>query len=493
MPMNIFNKIILLSFAFIGYLSIIPSPTIAINEPTLCEGTVVDLSTYDIPNFSKKLLSIRDLARPGNCGIKPTKIVVHTTQGVETVEAQFEDFENQTRGASTAFMVGKDGQVMQMLELLEDKAEIGWGVGNYNSHAISIEVGRNGNYESRDEAPPEQYESLLKLIAALMQVYSIPVGDVEYDTVNTGDSPGDGPIDASTLGIFGHYQLNPSGKTDPGRGFLRDVREDIKEGGPFISRNTSGGGGSRSDTDCLITQVGEPTTEKPPLPPECSDSGGSGLPGQPLPSDDPTEIKRVLCEDYKVCPTVTANASSQPDQDWTLNQLTALWNVVQKIYASDTYKAYAIGNTTLEVTRAACYPGGCDDTMGYYANRAYTSWNAMSGTRLVIATNNVPKDGPMAKIEWLLAHEIGHGASGGSSDGNFLDCIDCNEPTNALKACGEAVSGYAKDGEYVPEAISYYMTAAEEVNDYNGDDNMKTDFPCLYNAAKDGFFGGVEY
>lgn len=403
-------------------------------------------------------------------------IVMHTTHGGEnTANDLWNYFASGDRFASTQFVVGRDGSMMQMLDMFTDQVEVGHAVGGYNDRSVSIELNNPGNYSSKSEVPPAQYEAALRMVKSLMQTYSI-----------------------STTGVVSHGSLG-GGAGDPGEGFMRDFIADLPnaqplDGSPIGNGSTQQGGtGKRTDTACVITRVGEPTTEKPPLPSECLGSGGAGLPGQPLPSDDPAEIKQILCDDYKVCPTVTANAESQPDQDWTLNQLTALWNVVQKIYASPTYKAYAIGNTTLEVTRAACYPGGCDDTMGYYANRSYTSWNAMSGTRLVIATNNVPKDGPMAKIEWLLAHEIGHGASGGSSDGNFLDCLDCNEPSSALKACGEAVSSYASGGEYVPEAISYYMTAAEEVNSYNGDDNMKTDFPCLYNAAKDGFFGGVEY
>lgn len=292
--MNTISKYLLRFILCVICLLALPSSASAINEPTRCSGTVIDLG------FPKKLLSFRDLARPGTCGIKPTKIVVHTTWGTETAEAQFQDFENQTRGASTAFVVGKDGQILQMLELLSDKAEIGWGVGNYNSHAISIEVGHNGNYESRDAAPSAQYNALLELISALMEAYSIPLGDVEYDVVNTGDRPGEGPIDASTLGIFGHYQLNPLGKTDPGRGFLRDVREDIKEGGPFISSNTSSGGGSRSDTSCFITQVGQPTTEKPALPPECSSSGGGSFgPCQEAPAP-PSDIKQAIIDKWGI-------------------------------------------------------------------------------------------------------------------------------------------------------------------------------------------------
>lgn len=246
-----------------------------------------------------------------------------------------------------------------------------------------------------------------------------------------------------------------------------------------------------TSTGCAITAVGKPQGEKP----VCKTSSGTGLPGQPLPSDNPEEIKQALCNDYNVCPT--SNSESAPDQDWTLTQLTALWNVVQKIYSSPDYKAYAIGNYTLEVTRAGCYPKGCDDTWGYYAGLAYPSWNTKAGARLVVITDNVPKDGAVAKIEWLIAHEIGHGASGGNVSGELLDCLSCNETAKQILACKSPVSNYSSssDNEYTAEAISYYMTTAEEVNEgYNGSGgNIKTDFSCIYNAAMTGYFGDVEF
>lgn len=231
-----------------------------------------------------------------------------------------------------------------------------------------------------------------------------------------------------------------------------------------------------------------------------SRSAGTGLPGQPLPDGGPEEIKRVLCDDYKVCPT--RSSASAPDQDWTLTQLTALWNVVQKIYASPLYKQYAIGNNPLEISRVGCYPGGCDDTNGYFAGMN-SSWASIPESRLVMITNAAPKEGSVEYLEWLIAHEIGHGASGGSADGSPpLNCLTCNTTALELISCGTPVSNYSTTNseEYVAEAISYYMTNAEAATGgYRGGSvigstgNMKDDFACLYNAARNGYFDGVEY
>lgn len=233
-----------------------------------------------------------------------------------------------------------------------------------------------------------------------------------------------------------------------------------------------------------------------------SASTGTGLPGQPLPSGGIAEISNQLCTTYDVCPTENL---FDPGGEWTLPQITGLWNVVQKIYASPIYRKYAIGSNTIEVTKTSCLPGGCSGYWGYYAGLAdeFSDFHNLSGSRLVIMSSETPNDGPVGLIEWLLAHEIGHGASGGTPEGGLDNCgLACNPPSLKMIACGTPVSTYSTNEqgeivvqEYVAEAISYYMTNAEEVRDnYKGTagGSMKTDFPCLYNATKE-LFGGVEY
>lgn len=229
-----------------------------------------------------------------------------------------------------------------------------------------------------------------------------------------------------------------------------------------------------------------------------------GLPGQPLPDGGVAEIATQLCTTYDVCPT--ENLESPPDEYWSTAQITALWNVVQKIHKSRVYREYAIGNQILEISRSACYPDVnnqpiCgDETWGYFAGDNPT-WGSV-GRRLILITDNVPKNGLNDKLEWLIAHEIGHGASGGNENGDIPDCLACNETAKELIACDTPISSYSLNGdgsinnqEYVAEAISYYMTNAEAVNsDYLGTiGRMEDDFPCLYNAIKEGYFNGVEF
>lgn len=245
---------------------------------TKCSGTVIDLGV------EKKLLPFGELMRPGSCGVKPTKIIVHTTEGITGADALWDYFADSPEGryASTQFTVGKDGKALQMLETLSDKVEIGWAVANYNDDSISIEVGHTGDYNSKSEAPAAQYQSLIDLIRKLMGAYNIPVGDIEYTTVNSSNAADSGSIKKSSIGIFGHYQLSPDDRQDPGQGFLRDVRADLKALGPASGSGTltGGGSGSASSTSCVITKVGDPTESPPPLPANCSTStsnaSGSG-------------------------------------------------------------------------------------------------------------------------------------------------------------------------------------------------------------------------
>ena len=110
-------------------------------------------------------------------------------------------------------------------------------------------------------------------------------------------------------------------------------------------------------------------------------------------------------------------------------------------------------------------------------------------------------------MEGLLAHEIGHSASGGTLSGGLAEKLGGNVPYERVLACNEIVSVYGEtrynvEQDYVrrgnennSEAIMYYMTAAEETDaGYKGSTkNIKTDFPCTYNALKQHYFDGVEF
>jgi hypothetical protein len=226
-------------------------------------------------------------------------------------------------------------------------------------------------------------------------------------------------------------------------------------------------------------------------------SPGTGRPGQPLPSNDTAEIKRVMCTDYKVCPTELQIPEQRPNSDWTLPQLTALWNVVQRIYESDTYKSLAIGKYTLEVARGRCYPAGCDNTYGYYSGMTRPDWATKPNARLIVITDLSTQQQNPTLMEWLYAHEIGHSASGGDLSGGLTPELGMNEPYRRVAACGEQVSTYGgtNTNENNSEILSFYMTAAEEANAgyFGGAKNLKADFPCTYNAVRDAYFDGVEF
>ena len=225
----------------------------------------------------------------------------------------------------------------------------------------------------------------------------------------------------------------------------------------------------------------------------------TGQPGSPLPSQDTEVVKKTLCDQYRVCPTQSP-APYTPDQDWTIDQLTALWNLVQRIYQSPTYKTLAIGNYTLEIARANCYPGGCDGTWGYYAGQIHPAYGNIDNARLITLTDLVPKtitaETPLGVIEWVIAHEIGHSASGGLPDGSLAAELGINQAYRDVEACGERVSDYGHKtwNENNSEILAFYMTAAEEAVQYDGPTkNLKADYKCTYEAVKKGYFGGVEF
>jgi hypothetical protein len=293
-----------------------PGQTFAVNEPTKCSGTVIDLG------FPKKLLSFSELSRPGTCGVKPTKIVLHTTWGVTSAEDQFNYFENKPEGryASTQFVVGKDGQVLQMAETLADKVEITWAVAGYNDDSVSIELGCQCDYTSKSEVPPAQYASTLKLVQALMKAYNIPLGDMDETVINNSNKAGDGKIQKSTQGIFGHYQLSPDDRTDPGQGFLRDIRADLKAGGALTSEGITSGNPDHA-VSCVITKVGNPKTSPPPFPPECSDSsGGAGGACQTPPQPYPADPRQEMISKWGI----TFNGYDQDHLKWAYEELYAI-------------------------------------------------------------------------------------------------------------------------------------------------------------------------
>lgn len=108
-------------------------------------------------------------------------------------------------GRSVHFGVGLDG-VGQFLPMYKEGVMQCRGAGSlYDSHSIQIEMaGRTYNYLVTGEASPEMVDSIVAitqetvdLVVVLMDIYDIPIENV-----------------------IGHYQINGSGKTDPGNLFF---------------------------------------------------------------------------------------------------------------------------------------------------------------------------------------------------------------------------------------------------------------------------------
>lgn len=190
--------------------------------------------TVSLENVEKRLLPDPSTAscqqtETGTCGrslerVKPNKIVMHTTQGITDADGIFEYFNSgsDNRGVGSHFMIGTDGKIIQMVELFKDSVEYAQAVGGYQNH-ISIEMGSRSDYDGKDAMTSEQYNAAKGLVAALMEKYNIPKGSIEYESI-TGNGM---TIDDEVQGIFGHYQLNPGSRTDPGQTWLRDFRKEF--------------------------------------------------------------------------------------------------------------------------------------------------------------------------------------------------------------------------------------------------------------------------
>lgn len=195
----------------------LPAP---IGDHTLCAGKIVSFG------IRKQLIPIKPYpgsGRPGRC-IVPNFIVIHTTAGPWTTAEQVYQYFNGGaggRGVASQFVIDKQGDAIQMGETLDTQIDVLYGTGNYPD-AINIELNDPNVYSSKASATPAQYTKLLTLVKALMKQYNIPLGPHEY----TWASP-DIMYHAYPRGVYGHYQLNPIVRTDPGAGFLRDVRQDL--------------------------------------------------------------------------------------------------------------------------------------------------------------------------------------------------------------------------------------------------------------------------
>lgn len=206
-----------------------PGPNTTSGTPTLCSGDVVSLGYNkqllplpgDSSNCSGSLTGA--CGRPGTC-VVPQKIVLHVTASDLSANDVYKYFAGGSagRGVGAHFIIDKDGTVIQVAETLENRVEVAYAVANYSDH-ISIEMVSSNLYGSKSEAPTAQYQAALTLVKKLMNQYGIPVGNLSYDW----RAPSDLFTSLALPGVYGHYQLNPLTRTDPGIGILRDMRQDL--------------------------------------------------------------------------------------------------------------------------------------------------------------------------------------------------------------------------------------------------------------------------
>jgi N-acetylmuramoyl-L-alanine amidase len=130
-----------------------------------------------------------------NFGIrKPNFVIIHhTAQG--SVEQTVRTFHLERTGVSSHYVIGRDGEIIQMVHDLYRANHAGagkWGNDtDLNSSSIGIELDNNG---LTDPWPDVQIDALLRLLAQLKDKYKIPQAN-----------------------FLGHMDIAPTRKIDPSR------------------------------------------------------------------------------------------------------------------------------------------------------------------------------------------------------------------------------------------------------------------------------------
>jgi hypothetical protein len=133
-------------------------------------------------------------------------VIVHVTQG--SLSGAVRAFQNPEHRAAAHYIVGKDGQITQMIRELD----VAFHAGNraYNERSVGIE--HEGFVDRPQDFTDEMYEASARLTAQICARYGIPV-DREH--------------------IIGHVEVPGTDHTDPGRHwdwgrYMKLVREERK-------------------------------------------------------------------------------------------------------------------------------------------------------------------------------------------------------------------------------------------------------------------------
>lgn len=134
------------------------------------------------PEWTEDFLTISEYSRPGEPLNEVNNIFVHYTANIRTSAAQnrsyFENLKDNhdVPGASAHFIIGIEGEILQIVPL----DEIAYAVQTRNEDSISIECCykyENGQFTQ------ETYDSLIKLLAWLVDTYELEPDDIlrHYD------------------------------------------------------------------------------------------------------------------------------------------------------------------------------------------------------------------------------------------------------------------------------------------------------------------------
>lgn len=138
-------------------------------------------SLAEKPEWTEDFLTLNEYSRPGEPLERVDNIFVHYTANMGTSAAQNRSYFEQLkdtheRYASAHFIIGYDGEILQVIPL----NEIGCAVQSRNYDSISIEccyLAADGSFTK------ETYESLINLLAWLLETYNLEPQDIlrHYD------------------------------------------------------------------------------------------------------------------------------------------------------------------------------------------------------------------------------------------------------------------------------------------------------------------------
>ncbi|TAK36198.1 MAG: hypothetical protein EPO21_03435 [Chloroflexota bacterium] len=139
---------------------------------------------------------------------KVDTVVLHTTE--DTLQGALKWFQSTASMASSHYMVGRDGRILQVVK--EDQAAYHAGVvtsgpgtrwygTNPNHYSIGIEMESLKSFKTPADMPDAQRRAVFALVRDIVTRYSIPI-DRQH--------------------IVAHAEINPGDRTDPGPGFPWD-------------------------------------------------------------------------------------------------------------------------------------------------------------------------------------------------------------------------------------------------------------------------------